>query len=47
VFDRYGEWVADNSDVQTSADYNDIGVEPADLDTSTMVSSPEALTKDG
>jgi hypothetical protein len=46
-YDQYGEWVPDTSDVNTSPDYNQIGVDPADLDTSTMFpDDPWPLSKD-
>jgi hypothetical protein len=47
MYDQYGEWVPDTSDVNTSPDYNQIGVDPFDLDTSTMFpDDPWPLTKD-
>jgi hypothetical protein len=46
-FDQFGEWIADTTDVNTSADYNDIGTEVEDYDTSTLYpDDPWPLSKD-
>ena len=44
-YDQYGEWVADNSDVDTSPD--DDGIEVPDYDTDSMMPDDMGpLTKD-
>jgi hypothetical protein len=45
MYDRYGQWVPDNSDVDTSPD--EFGMNPEDLDTSSLMPDDMGpLTKD-